>query len=330
MMVRLWVYDDILASGVSGPIDVFAAANRLDTSKTGRFRWSIESLDGKPVRSASGQSIAVDRAIDGRTRSQAILLTAPFVLDMDAFLAHADDIAALTTALKRQHRAGALLASYCTGNYLLAEAGLLEGRETTTHWSKATDFAARYPRTKLRADRILTEQDGILCGGTVTSYLTLAIRLVAKLASPELAELTARTMLIDTGRVSQTPYARLVKERGHGDALVATAQRYMEDHLDDGLRLGDLAIHLAISERTLTRRFKQAMNMAPLEYLQTLRIEMAKTLLEEGRLTVDAICQRVGYVDISAFRVLFKRMAGCSPREYQQGFSRRIAGVGDT
>jgi transcriptional regulator GlxA family with amidase domain len=232
---------------------------------------------------------------------------------------------ALSHALRRQHERGAILASYCTGNYLLAEAGLLDGRRATTHWAKVNDFARRYPAVELRAAEILTEQDGILSGAGVTSYLNLAIRLVEKLAGPDLAAATAKMLLIDTNRISQASYATLLGEHGHGDRLVAKAQQRMEATLDRGFQLPKLAAQLAVSERTLNRRFKQAMDMGPLEYLQTLRVEVAKGLLEAGALSVDDICRKVGYADLSTFRELFKRKTGLSPRDYQMRFKRAQA-----
>jgi transcriptional regulator GlxA family with amidase domain len=327
--IRIWIYDGILASGVAGPGDVFTAANWLSAkeSKAGRkgfqkIRWTVESLDGQPVRTASGQSIAVDGSITARRRSDAIIVTAPFLANMDEFFARREQLHALSSALRRQHKAGTVLASYCTGNYLIAEAGLLDGRIATTHWAKAADFKRRYPNVELRAHEILTEQDGILCGGAVTSYLNLALRLVERFSGAELAAMTAKALLIDTNRISQASYATLLNEHGHADQLVARAQRRMETTIQQRFRLSDLAAYLAVSERTLNRHFKQAVGDAPLGYLQTLRVEVAKRLLEKGGIAVDVVSQRVGYGDLSTFRQLFKRKTGLSPREYQRRFGR--------
>ncbi|MDF3837742.1 helix-turn-helix domain-containing protein [Cupriavidus basilensis] len=329
IMIRIWVYDGILASGVAGPIDVFNAANHLGAGEAMRVRnplpklaWCVESLDGQPVRAASGQSIAVDGKIDARRRADAILLTAPFVADMDEFVARREQLNALSSALRRQRKAGAVLAAYCTGNYLLAEAGLLDGRIATTHWAKATDFARRYPGVELRAQEVMTGQDGILSSGAVTSYLNLAVRLVEMFAGEKLAAMTAKSLLIDMNRISQASYATLLDEHGHADPLVARAQQRMEATLQQGFRLNELAAHLAVSERTLNRRFKQAVGLAPLVYLQNLRIEVAKQLLESRRIGLEVVSQRVGYGDLSTFRQLFRRKTGLSPREYQQRFAR--------
>jgi transcriptional regulator GlxA family with amidase domain len=327
--IRIWVYDGIIASGVSGPIDVFSAANHLaarevapSLAAVARFAWRVESLDGQPVTASSGQTITVDGKIDARKRADAILLTAPFFTDMDEFISRRELIVALSSALRHQRKAGVVLASYCTGNYLLAEAGLLDGEVATTHWAKATDFARRYPHVELRAREVLTGRDGILSGGSVTSYLNIAVRLVEMFAGEKLAVKTAKSLLIDMNRVSQASYATLLDEHGHLDPLVARAQQRMEATLQEGFRLDELAASLAVSERTLNRHFKQATGLAPLAYLQNLRIEVAKRLLESRPIGLDVVSQRVGYADPSTFRQLFKRKTGLSPSEYQSRFAR--------
>lgn len=329
IIIRIWVYDGILASGVAGPIDVFNAANHLSAREGARrpdpscmFEWRVESLDGQPVRAASGQSIAVDGKIDPRKRADAVLLTAPFFSNMDEFIRRREQFDALSSALRRQCKTGAVLAAYCTGNYLLAEAGLLDGRVATTHWAKAADFARRYPNVELRAREVLTGQNGIISGGSVTSYLNLAVRLVEMFAGEKHAAMTAKSLLIDMSRTSQASYTTLLDEHGHTDPLVARAQQRMEATLQQGFRLSELADWLAVSERTLNRRFKQAVGLAPLEYLQNLRIEVAKQLLESRPIGLEMVSQRVGYGDLSTFRQLFKRKTGLSPSEYQMRFAR--------
>lgn len=323
MMIRIWVYDGVLASGVAGAIDVFHAANtfHVEGGHDKKLRWRVESLDGQPVRAASGQTIAVDGKIAARENGDIILLTAPFVGAMDTFIAQRALILALSHALQSRHADGALLATYCTGSYLLAEAGLLDGRIATTHWNKAADFTRRYPRVELRANEVLTEQDGILCGGAVTSCLTLAVRLVEHCFGAARAAKTARLLLIDTQRIAQSAYATLLAENEHADRLVARAQQRMQNTLPQRFSLHELAAYLAVSERTLNRHFKRATGLSPLNYLQTLRVEVAKRLLETGHLSLAAIGQRVGYHDLSTFRQLFKRKTGLSPREYQQRFA---------
>jgi transcriptional regulator GlxA family with amidase domain len=327
--IRISVYDGILASGVAGSIDVFTAANAVWAERHGDRRarmpllqWRIESLDGKPVQTASGQIVSVDGPINARAAADAVIVTGPFIANIERFFEQPDRLGPLFAALRRQHERGALLASYCTGSFILAEAGLLDGGVATTHWAKARAFAKRYPQVDLRVSEILTEQNHILCSGAVTTSLNLALRLVEKFAGTQIAAATGKMMLIDTNRVSQSSYASLPERDSHSDALVARAQRWREKSLAQGVSLAELARHLAVSERTLNRRFKRATGEAPLHYLQSLRVDVAKRLLENKGLSVDAVSARVGYSDLSTFRRLFRRETGLSPREYQRRFSR--------
>ncbi|RKP48151.1 GlxA family transcriptional regulator [Trinickia fusca] len=330
-LIRIWAVEHALASGIAAPVDILMAANRLaagSLSPSERcekpFTWRVESIDGKPVRTASGQIVEVDGRIDGKSIADAIWLAGPFVSDIEKLLSDPKLLTPLLEALRHQHARGTLIAAYCTGAFLLAEAGLLDGRLATTHWSKSTSFQARYPDVQLRASDVVTEQDGVLCGGAVTSYQNLALRIVEKLGTAKLAAATAKVMLIDINRVSQDSFIDFSRtdRLEHDDPVVARAQRWMERHLRERFDLTRLSDHLAVSERTINRRFKQAVGAPPLRYLQTLRIEVAKRLLEEKRLSLDAVCERVGYTDISGFRQLFKRVTGVSPGEYRRRFAR--------
>ncbi|MCW7536949.1 helix-turn-helix domain-containing protein [Aquabacterium sp. A7-Y] len=329
-LVRIWTFDAALASGVATPIDIFLAANYLATPggepgrRTRPFEWQVESLDGKPVRTASGQLLPVDGRISGTAGADAIWLTGPFVPDVARFLATRRDLEPLLSALRRQHERGTLLATYCTGSFLLAEAGLLHGKAATTHWSHARAFQSRYPDVQLKHAELITEQAGILCSAAVTSYQNLALRLVEKLANAKLALDTAKLMLIDLHRDLQSPYASPFHELcDHGDDLVARGQRWMTKRLKEGFSITQLSQQLAVSERTLNRRFKQALGEPPLKHLQSLRIEMAKRLFETTRATVEVACDRIGYSDPASFRDLFKRHTGVTPSEYRRRFGRR-------
>lgn len=336
-LIKLWVYDGVVASGVTGPIDLFMVANAVwayqnrDKGPVAPlFAWRIESLDGKPVRTASGQILKVDGSIRSRTMADGVIVFGPFVGGgVKAFLHQFDGLQEtlqpLLPALRRQHEGGALVASVCSGSFVLAESGLLDDRPATTHWYLADAFQRRYPKINVRANEVVTEQDGILCSGAVTSYLNLALRLVERLAGSSLAATVGKMLLVDTNRISQASYKMLTVQgqQSHSDALVTKAQRWMEKHLEENFRLADLADHLAVSERTVNRRFKLALGETPLGHLQSLRIELAKRLLETTPLSVEAVSERAGYGDLSTFRRLFKREAGLSPRDYQQRFARR-------
>jgi len=328
-LVRIWVYDGVLASGIAGPIDVLNAANAVHAEGRGAgaeplFAWRVESMDGKQVRSASGQWVSVDGRLQTAAKTAAVVVTGPYVGDVCAFLEDRDRLEPLLAGIRRQYESGTLVASYCSGSFLLAEAGLLDGRAATTHWAKASEFRRRYPAVALRAGDVLVEDDRILCSGAVTSYLQMALRIVARFGGERLADETARLLLVDTSRVSQAAYAvrDLASEHSHADPLVARAQRWLERHLHEPVRLHLLAAQLAVTERTLHRRFRAATGQAPLGYLQALRVAAAQRLLQQRHRSVEDIAARVGYGDVGAFRAVFRRHTGLTPAAYQAQFSR--------
>ncbi len=329
--IKVWVLDNGLASGITGPIDVLVAANAIwayqnkDKAEP-LFEWRLESLDGKPVRTASGLTLNVDGPINPRTAADALLLPGIFLGNGVAFFLKAlESYQPLLPALRKLHERGTVIAANCSAGFLLAESGLLDHRQATTHWYLAKAFQQRYPLVDLRPQEVITEHDRLICSGAATAYLNLALRLVEKFAGANLAAATAKMLLIDANRVSQASFKSLTVQDHlpHADALVVKAQRWMEKRLPQSFRLADLARAMAVSERTVIRRFKQALGDTPVGYLQTMKIELAKRLLETTALSVDAISDRIGYADLSSFRRLFKRETGLSPRDYQQRFARR-------
>lgn len=335
--IKIWVYDGVMASGVNGPIDVFAVANALWANQNrdsqriqALFSWRVESIDGKHVRTASGQTLHVDGAIDTTSDADAVIVLGPFVGGGAAKFVQKFEqllpvLQPLLAATRSQHLRGATVCSVCSGSFLLAEAGLLGGRVATTHWCLAAAFRERFPLVNLRADEVLTEQGGVMCSGAVTSYFNLALRLVERFAGADLAVSTAKVLLIDTNRISQASYKTLTvrDQQEHADPLITRAQTWMEEHLREPFKLSDLARFLSVSERTVNRRFKLATGVPPLTFLQSMRMDIAKRLLETTEFNIDMIGERVGYVDVSAFRRLFKRETGLSPREYQHHFSNK-------
>lgn len=328
--VTIWAMDGGLGSGITGPIDVLAVANsiwrhRNPDAREPLFVWRVESIDGRPVKTATALSVLVDGKLDPKRPTDVVVLPGIVLagaVDLQRTLARHH---ALLPALREQRRRGALIAANCGATFVLAESGLLDGRTATTSWWLARLFQERYPNVKLKPDAVLTEDDGLLCSGASTACLYQALRMVERYATPGLAATTAKSLLIDTRHTSQAPYRSLTVQQheAHADDLVMRAQRWMERHLRHPIRLADLANDLKISERSVIRRFKQAVGETPVQHLQRLRIESAKRLLETTNLSLDQVCERVGYEDLSSFRRLFKREAGVFPRQYHERFFRR-------
>jgi len=329
--LQLWVYDECLASAVSGPLDVFATANTVwkqlhPSSEKPLFHWRVMSLDGKRVLSAPGLPVVVDGKINPRRAADAVLLPGIYCGGgVQQLLGRLDQLRRLSSPLRRMHEAGSIIAANCSAAFLLAEAGLLHERPATTSWWLTSAFRARYPSAQLEPSAVLTERDRLICSGATTAYLNLALRLVERLAGMELAAVCARLLLIDANRTSQAPYMTptLQEHARHSDAIVLRAQRWIAQHLAESISLEQLARALATSERTLIRRFHGALHTTPTHYVQLQRVEVAKGLLETSTLSVDVISQRVGYADLGSFRKLFSRMVGLTPAAYRARFARR-------
>jgi transcriptional regulator GlxA family with amidase domain len=222
--------------------------------------------------------------------------------------------------LAKWHAAGARVATSCTGAFLAADAGVLDGKQATTHWIAADAFRRRFPRVLLTPERMVVDAGDVISSGGATTFLTLVIYLTERYGSHERAVLAAKVMLIDGERRSQLPYVAFGPSRDHGDQLIHRVQSFMDTHLAAGVTVEELAAHASVSTRTLDRRFKAATGQTPRGYLQQIRIQAAKRLLETTTDPVDHLRARVGYGDPTAFRRAFTRATGLGPRQYRQKY----------
>lgn len=233
--------------------------------------------------------------------------------------------------LRRCYEAGAIVATACSGAILLAETGLLEGAEATTHWAYC-DALACYPGVQVFPNRALVvsgEGGRLIMAGGGTSWEDLALYLVARLVSVEEAMHIAKLFLIDWHDVGQLPYAALARNRQVDDAVIARCQGWIASHYEEPSPVAAMIQLSELSERTFSRRFKQATGMAPIEYVHTLRLEEAKQQLESGDESVEAVAQEVGYEDAAFFGRLFRRKVGVTPTQYRKRFQglRRALGA---
>ncbi len=326
--LAIFAFDGCFATSVTGPIDIFNIANihqRVCQNPPGSplFSWKVYSADGKPVRTSSGINLSVHGDY-----SQAGNPAICFFPGIDhaygsEVLAKVQELrGSVGTLMKQHHARGATLASVCSGSFLLADAGLLDHREATTSWWLAHHFNAAYPDVNLQLEKIVTEDNNILCSGAVTAYLHLCISLIEKFAGTAMAQACAKTILLHNKSPSQAPYIPVSHHFRQKDEMVQHAVAWMQENLAEEFQLEDLADKLAVSPRTFIRRFNQATGKPPKQYFQKLRIDEAKRLLESTALSVDDITEKVGYLDVSSFRRLFKREVELSPTEYRKRFGR--------
>ncbi|MDD4933186.1 MAG: helix-turn-helix domain-containing protein [Methylacidiphilaceae bacterium] len=223
--------------------------------------------------------------------------------------------------LRECHARGTTVTTSCTGALFLAEAGLLDGRRATTHWCQADFFASRYPKVRWEISRIVVEDGGVITAGGATAYLNLMIKIAEKFLGRAQALSVARYALVDPERDSQLPYMVRWNRQAHGDSIVQKAQELLAADPGKPVSLTEVATSCGVSPRTLLRRFQTALGESPGEYLQGLRIEKAKELLERTDRTVEEIVAEVGYDDSRSFRRLFRRQVGISPKRYRRRYT---------
>lgn len=229
----------------------------------------------------------------------------------------------LTAWLRSMYDQGVDIAGMCTGAFLLAESGILSGKTATTHWAYADLFRERFPDVILTSEAIITRDGHVYCSGGGSAGLDLMLYLIEKYHGPDCARRCAAMMVLDRGRDAQTPYKEAPFEKSHADELILKAQIYMENRLSDNLLLSDVASHAGMSLRNFKRRFKNATGESPLIYLQRLRMEKAKHILESRNPRIEDLATTVGYEDIGFFRKLFTRYTGVSPSDYRKRFRNR-------
>ena len=227
------------------------------------------------------------------------------------------------TWLRERYRRGAYIYSVCSASLLLAEAGLLDGCDATSHWGYQQLFEERYPQVRFRPEPNLcfADADGhLVTSGGATSWHDLVLHVIARHVGPGEALRISKVYLFKTHDEGQLPYRALIKSRQHPDSVVRECENWLGRHFAESGAVARVVAHARVAERTLKRRFKAATGLTLIDYLQNLRIEKAKELLERSTTAVDDISASVGYEDASFFRRLFKRRSGLSPARYRRMF----------
>ena len=222
--------------------------------------------------------------------------------------------------LNKLHERGAVITSICTGAFLMAETGLLKGKSATTHWGMSKFFSELYPDVRLRTSRTIVDEKTLISSGGTTAGSDLALYIIRRWCGNEVANQAARVLLLDPYRLSQAPYEAFYGPVDHGDDDILLGQKWIDSNFYKEITIDSLAEKCNLSRRTFERRFKKATGDSPLRYLQRVRIEKAKYLLEYGNLTFDIITSKVGYEDTSSFRRIFQKTTGLPPRAYREKF----------
>ena len=324
--IALLAVPETTASTLYGMYDLFGATGRdwelLVHGRSGPTLLNpcIVSRDGRGFRTANGAWIQPDGALADLPVPVAICIP-------DLLVAPEETLAGRYEAelawLRAAHDRDVLLAAACTGALLLAEAGLLEGQAATTHWAYCDVLARRYPGVEVHAHRALVvsgKGERLIMAGGGTTWMDLALFLVARLVGVDEAMHLARVYLIDWHGEGQQPYAALASARQAEDAVIAACQVWVAQHYDTHSPVAGMVAQSGLTERSFKRRFRQATGMTPMDYVHTLRLEEAKQMLESGEAPIDEVAEQVGYADPSFFRALFRRRVGLTPSHYRRRF----------
>lgn len=320
----LLVVPDTTPTPLFGLYEVLVSVGRVWENLTGeradapRLSPKLVTRDGKPVTGAYGIPIQPHDAMGD----------ADVVIVPDIWFSPTDDFgkkwAEEIAWLRERRDAGAIICSVCTGAVMLAEAGFLDGYEATTHWSMVNLFRERYSKVRLAPQRLLTPAapgHQIVTAGGASAWEELALYLVARFSGGAEAVRMSKVFLLGDHSEGQLPFAGARPAKRHDDAIIASVQVWVADNYHRSNPVALMIAESGLPERTFIRRFRAATGYTPMEYVQTMRLEEAKHLLETTERAVETIAVEVGYEDSNFFRRLFKRVVGITPARYRQRFS---------
>lgn len=320
--VTVVVLEKGYASTAIAPIEIFHSAGVVwnwlhGEPKQPRFRVRTATVDGRKVSAAGSLGLTPDCAISDVKHTDIILVAAPGWDELDRIAKNSS----LVPWLRKWHARGAYIAGACTGVAYLAEAGIMDGRQATTHWGIADIYRQRYPKVHWRTEQFVTEDQRVFCSGGVYASIDLSLYLVEKFCGHEIALQVAKSLLLSMPRGRQSGYSVVQLSRPHSDERIRETEEYLQQHFDSDVSIESLAERAGMGPRNFIRRFKAATGHVPGAYIQALRVSAAKEMLETGTSSIQAVCSKIGYEDIGFFRNLFKRHTGMTPGQYRERFS---------
>lgn len=324
-------------SSVTALVDLFRHANtyieQMGLTGLPRFEVSLYSAaggwvaqDGMAVQTLAVTALpAVGDDSDAQGQlPDAVIVTAPLILDGQGLHRNLDAFAVFVPWLEVMAARKVVIGSACAGSLLLAGVGLLNGHRATTAWWLAALFGKHFPAVQLTLDGLIVEDGQFITAGASTASYSLGLAILARLVDARFASAMAKLFLIDPNRTSQRVFMDQAPQlQLHPDPEVARIQRWIADNLEAPIGLDTLADRFAMGKRTLIRRFKAALHETPVSYIQKLRIDRAKQLLEGTELGLEAIVPQLGYEDVSSFRKLFVQHTSLTPKAYRERFRSR-------
>jgi transcriptional regulator GlxA family with amidase domain len=284
------------------------------------FQVEIVGLERGVFPGACGLPLQVHRGVADVARTDIVIIPSMFLSEDGWVKGRQPEV---VDWLRRQHSHGADLCTACAGALLLAETGLLDGRETTTHWAFAGTFRRNFPQVRLRLEELLIvdgQRGEFVMSGAASSWQDLILYVVARHVSPRAAQALGKFLLYQWNTPSQVPFMPFTPETDHGDGAIRAVQEALDADARLNSTIDELAEWAGLARATFNRRFVRATGHAPIDYLQRLRVEKAKALLEESCQPIEEIGWQVGYEEPAAFRRLFRKVTRLTPGEYRRKF----------
>lgn len=249
-----------------------------------------------------------------------LLIIPPIFGDPNLFLPENQKLIDWLKEKRKSHQIE--IAALCKGVFLLAATGILDGRTSTTHWVEAARFKKMFPEVKLQSEKVITDEDGIYTSGGASLAYNLILYLMEKFAGREVSIWVSKLFNINLDTDSQAPFIIFQSQKTHSDERISEVQEFMEKHFAEEITIKDLAEKFAFSNRNFIRRFQAAIGNTPIQYLQRIRIEAAKRLLETTEKSVSLVVFESGYRDLKTFRDIFKKLTGMTPKIYRDRYRR--------
>ena len=326
LRLGILVLDGVMMSSIATPSDALRVADKLAQLRFGatapKFETHLISARGQTSVQTSG-GVGLSGIVAPGIDPDVLLVPGIMYDGAGKLLAHCAELDVELEFIRAMHLRGVALAASCSGTFILATSGLLDGRAATTSWWLAAAFRQAFPQIDLQSDAMLIESGNITTTGGASAVLDFVLRQVARTTGPELAQQTAKLLLVDPDRQSQAPFVSAALIEKPRTSLTEKIERFLAKEMHRPLSVAEIAEHVGTSERTLLRHFQTQYGEGPLAHLQRLRIERAKALLETSRLSFDEIVERCGYSDSAGFRKLFKRETHLTPADYRSRFSLR-------
>lgn len=318
--VSILVPESSVMQAIADPQYLFTATNQFLIASGKQPLFEVELVGLKKVIKLNNGlfSVHTDKQLKDVKKTDLVFIPALFG-DMPAAVKKNKDA---IPWIIQQYNKGAELASLCVGAFLLASTGLLNGKKCSTHWGFQNEFREMYPDVEVVEGNIVTEEKRIYSSGGANSYWNLLLHLVEKYTDRDTAILASKYFAIDIDRNSQAAFAMFKGQKDHNDKEILKIQEYIETNITEKISTDELAKQAALSRRTFERRFKQATHNSVLEYIQRIKIEVAKRQFETSRKNISEVMYEVGYSDTKAFRDLFKKITGLTPIEYRNKYNK--------